>query len=115
MAPALGVKSVKDLITLAQAQPERTFSVPPAIVEVLPGYARHDPNGMPAPARTPRPILNQIGKEVASVLALPDVKERLQAIGFVPAPTTPEEYDKILRDQIETLSKVAKDAGLRAQ
>jgi hypothetical protein len=38
----------------------------------------------------------------------------MQAIGFVPAPTTPEDYDQIRREQIETLSKLARDAGLRA-
>ena len=33
--------------------------------------------------------------------------------GFVAAPTTPQEYDRILRAQIETLSRVVRDAGLR--
>ena len=42
--------------------------------------------------------------------ALPFIKERLQAIGLAPAPSTPEEYDKILRDQIATLSKLVSDA-----
>ena len=48
-------------------------------------------------------------------LDLPDIKERLQPTGFVPAPTTPEEYDRILRAQIETLSELVRDAGLRAK
>jgi tripartite-type tricarboxylate transporter receptor subunit TctC len=68
-----------------------------------------------APARTPRPVLNQISKEVARVLELSDVKERMQAMGFVPAPTTPEEFDRILRNLIATFSKVVVAAGLRAQ
>ncbi|HEV7390160.1 MAG TPA: tripartite tricarboxylate transporter substrate-binding protein, partial [Burkholderiales bacterium] len=68
-----------------------------------------------APARTPRPILNKISKDVARVLDLPDVKERMQAIAFEPAPTTPEEYDRIIRNQIEIFTKVAKSAGLIAK
>jgi hypothetical protein len=36
-------------------------------------------------------------------------------MGGTPAPTTPEEYDKILRSQIETISKLAIDIGLRAK
>ena len=59
------------------------------------------------------PILNQISKEVARILDLPDIKEWLRGMGIVSAPTTPEEHDKILRAQIETLSKVVRDAGLR--
>ena len=66
-------------------------------------------------AGTPRPILNQISKEVARILNLPDIKERLQAVGFVPVPTTPEEHDRILREQISTLTKLTRDAGLRSK
>jgi len=43
------------------------------------------------------------------------VTERLDAIGFVPAPSTPEEQDKIRRAQIETLSKLVIAAGLRSK
>lgn len=95
--------------------PQRSPLLPevPAIVELLPGLERGESGAFLAPARTPRPILNQISKEVARILALPDIKERLQAIGFVPAPSTPEEQDKIRREQIESLSKLVKDAGLR--
>ena len=49
------------------------------------------------------------------MLDLPDVKERLQAIAFVTAPSTPEECDRIVRAQIETLAQVVRDAGLRAK
>jgi len=66
----------------------------------------------PKPAKTPRPILSQISKEVPRILDLIDIKERLASMGVVPAPSTPEEHDKILRAQIETLSKVVRDAGL---
>jgi tripartite-type tricarboxylate transporter receptor subunit TctC len=71
--------------------------------------------GLLAPAGTPRPIVNRINKEVARILDLPDVKERLQLVGFYIEPATPEEYDKIVRRQNELLSKVAKDAGLLAK
>ena len=59
------------------------------------------------------PVRKQISKEVARILDLPDVKERLQAVGFHLAPTTPEEHDRILRAQIETFSQVVRLAGLR--
>jgi tripartite-type tricarboxylate transporter receptor subunit TctC len=66
-----------------------------------------------APAGTPRPILHQLSKEVARIVELPDVKERLLGMGYVTAPTTPEELDKILRDQIQTIARVSRDLGLR--
>ena len=39
----------------------------------------------------------------------------MQAMGFEPAPTTPEEYDRIIRSQIEIFTRVAKAAGLIAK
>jgi hypothetical protein len=46
---------------------------------------------------------------------MPDVKERMQAISFDLAPSTPEEYDRIVRNQLEIFTKVAKAAGLIAK
>jgi tripartite-type tricarboxylate transporter receptor subunit TctC len=51
---------------------------------------------------------------VARVLELPDVKERMQVVGFVPSPCTPEEHDRFLRAQIGIFSGIVRLAGLRA-
>jgi tripartite-type tricarboxylate transporter receptor subunit TctC len=109
---------IKDgkLLGLAVATPQRSPLLPdvPALGETMPEFKRpENSTGMFAPAGTPRPILNQISKEVARILDLPDIKERLQGMGYVPAPTTPDELDKIHREQIETLSRLGRDAGLR--
>ena len=118
--PALGpaLPFIRDgkLIALAVLSPQRSPLLPevPAIVESLPGYERDGSFGLLAPAGTPRPILHQISKEVGRVLALPDIRERLDAMGFAPAPTTPEEFDRIVRADIETFRKVARLAGLIA-
>lgn len=117
LGPALPFIREGRLLPLAVVNPKRSALLPnvPAMVEVLPGYERDAAHALLAPARTPRPILNQISKDVARVLDLPDVKERMQAIAFEPAPTTPEEYDRIIRNQIEIFTKVAKAAGLIAK
>ena len=104
------------LLGLAVATPQRSPLLPdvPALAETMPDFKQPETStALVAPAGTPRPILNQISKEVARVLDLADIKERLQGMGYIPAPTTPEELDKILRAQIETLSKLGRDAGLR--
>lgn len=105
------------LLALAVANLQRSPLLPdvPTMVEVLPGYERDGSFGLQAPARTPRPILNRIGNDVRRILDLPDIKERLQAMSFFPAPTTPEEFDKIVRADIATFTRVAKLVGLRAQ
>lgn len=110
---------IKDgrLVALAVGTPERSSLLPdvPTIAETLPGYARDGSHSLLAPAGTPRPILNQISREVRRIFELPDVKERLGNFDFVSAPTTPEEHDKILRADIVTFSSVVKVAGLLAK
>jgi tripartite-type tricarboxylate transporter receptor subunit TctC len=109
---------IKDgkLLALAVATPKRSPLLPdvPALAETLPDFKRpENTTALFAPAGTPRPILNQIAKDMARVLDLPDIKERLYNIGYVPAPTTPEELDKITREQIATIARVSRELGLR--
>ena len=88
----------------------------PTMAETLSEFKQPDTsNGLLAPAGTPRRILDQINKAVARILEQPDVKERLTSLGYHPEPTTAAEYDKLLRGQIETLSRVVRDAGLRGK
>jgi len=104
------------LVGLAVATPQRSPLLPevPALAETMPDFKRpENSTGAFAPAGTPRPILGQIGKEVARVLDLAEIKERLLGMGYVPAPTTPEELDRIHREQIETIARVSRDIGLR--
>ncbi len=118
LAPVLPFIRDGRLLALAVNTPHRSPVLPdvPTLGETLLEFRKPESSsGMLAPAHTPRPILNQISKEIARVLNLPDVKERLQAIGLTPAPSTPDEYDKILREQITALSKLVRDAGLRAR
>ena len=52
---------------------------------------------------------------VARALESPGVKKQMDAMAFVPAPTTPEEYDKILKAQLVTFERVARQAGSKAK
>ncbi|MEQ1775308.1 MAG: tripartite tricarboxylate transporter substrate-binding protein [Burkholderiales bacterium] len=106
------------LTALAVITPQRTPVLPevPALGEIHAEFTRPETShGLMAPAGTPRPIINQLGKEVLRILDLPEMKERMQSIGYVSAPGGPEEYNKILRAQIETMSKLVRDTGLRAK
>ena len=108
---------IKDgrLIALAMGTPQRSHILPdvPTIAETLPGYSRDGSHSLLAPKGTPRPILVKLSKEVARILELPDVKQRLENIDFVAAPTTPEEHERIVRADIQTFSGVVTLAGLR--
>ena len=104
------------LLALAVTSPQRSPVVPdvPALGEIMPEFRKPETShALLAPAGTPRGIVERLNREVARILDLPDVKERLQTIGFIVAPTTPEECTKILRAQLDTLSRLVVDAGLK--
>ena len=116
LGPALPFIKDGRALALAVADSQRSPLLPdvPAMTEAIRGYQKDGSFVLLAPTGTPRPILNQISKEVARVLALPDINERLQDMGFVPAPTTPEEAERIVRTDIATFAKVGRLVGLIA-
>jgi tripartite-type tricarboxylate transporter receptor subunit TctC len=114
LGPALPLIRDGKLILLAVG-PQRTALFPdvPALTEILPGLGRDGSQSLLAPSGTPRPILQQISREVARILGLDEIRERLQAIGFHIAPSTPEETDRMLRADVQSFSRLVRDAGLR--
>jgi tripartite-type tricarboxylate transporter receptor subunit TctC len=116
MGVALPFISEGRLLALAVTTPQRSPVLPdvPTLAETIAEFRRPETShALLAPAGTPRALLNQIGRELARVLDLAAVKERMQAISFVAAPGTPEDCDRILRTQIETLTRLVAEAGLR--
>jgi tripartite-type tricarboxylate transporter receptor subunit TctC len=110
---------IKDgkLVPLAVAIPQRSPLLPevPAAPEVAPGWRRDGAQAWLAPAGTPLAIRRQISREMARNLALPDVKTRLQNMGFFIATSSPEEHEKNLRADIAIFSKLVKELGLTAK
>ena len=108
---------IKDgrIVALAITAPARSPVLPdvPTVAETIPGYKRDGSHILLAPAATPRPIVQQISREVKRIFELPDVKERLKNYDYLLSPSTPEELDKILRTDIETFSDLVVRAGLR--
>jgi tripartite-type tricarboxylate transporter receptor subunit TctC len=78
----------------------------------LPDYKYDSWFGVLAPAGTPKPILDKVSKDIAQVLAMADVKEKLQVQGSIPAPNTPEQFDAIIKSDTERYGKILRDAGV---
>ena len=115
LGPSMGMIKDGRIRALAVVTKNRSPLLPdvPVLSEVLPGFERDATHGLLAPAGTPRRILNKISKDVATVLELPEIKQMMVAMTFEPGPTTPEEYDKLIRGMIEMFGKIAVAAGLR--
>ena len=71
--------------------------------------------GVLVPAATPKPIVDQLQRQIARIVAVPDVKERLDALGFAPVASTPEAYATQIKADIETWSKVVREANIKVE
>jgi tripartite-type tricarboxylate transporter receptor subunit TctC len=66
--------------------------------------------GILAPARTPKEIVDLLNREIAKVMALPDVQAKCAQLGFDVVADTPEEFTVYIKLEVEKWSKVIKDA-----
>ena len=69
--------------------------------------------GILLPAGVPPDVVRKINADINAVLALPDVGERFSAVGVEPYPTTPEQFGKIVRDDIVKWSRVVVQSGIQ--
>jgi tripartite-type tricarboxylate transporter receptor subunit TctC len=67
-----------------------------------------------APAATPLPIIRRMNAEAVKALKTPEVEKRLDDLGAVPAPTSPEEFAAILKRDGEVWGKVIREKNIRA-
>ncbi len=89
----------------------------PTIAESgLPDFDWNSWGGLLVPAKTPRAIVNKLHREIVRVLGLPDVQQRLRAMGAEAAPSaTPEQFDQFLARQIGVVRQLARAAGIEPQ
>jgi tripartite-type tricarboxylate transporter receptor subunit TctC len=69
--------------------------------------------GVLVPAGTPNEIIGVLHREMVSILALPDVKDRLPALGFEIVASTPGEFATRIKAEIETWGKVIRAANIK--
>jgi tripartite-type tricarboxylate transporter receptor subunit TctC len=70
--------------------------------------------GIVAPAGTPKEVIERWHDAIAKMVASPDVKQRLEALGFAPVADTPEQFGARIKAEIARWSKVVRDANIRA-
>lgn len=89
--------------------------VPTIAESALPGFEWDQWYGMFMPARTPRAIVNQVHAEMKRILSSPAIKERLNVRGSWPNVSTPKEFEKKVRGEVEKVTKALAAAGVKPQ
>jgi tripartite-type tricarboxylate transporter receptor subunit TctC len=102
----LAVLSVKRAAALPEVPTNAETGVPDLESDTL--------TGIVAPTGTPNDVIERWRGEIAKAVAAPDVKERLQALGFAPVANTPDEFGARIKAEIAKWSKVVHDAHIRA-
>jgi tripartite-type tricarboxylate transporter receptor subunit TctC len=69
--------------------------------------------GLLAPARTPPAIIARLNQAVRAALDDPVVRDKLVKSGAIPAPTSPEEFGKFLKEELDRWGKVIRDHGIK--
>jgi tripartite-type tricarboxylate transporter receptor subunit TctC len=93
--------ALPDVPTLAEAglpEPEASFM-----------------QGVVVPAATPKEIVKRLQSEIARIVALPDVVEKLTALGLVPVADTPEEFGAYLRSEIARWGDIIRRSNLKVE
>ena len=78
----------------------------------FPGFESVLWHGLMAPAKVPQHVVTRINRETVKILALPDVQKLLQHEGGVASPSTPEEFAKFLRADVDRWTKMIKQTGI---
>jgi tripartite-type tricarboxylate transporter receptor subunit TctC len=66
-------------------------------------------------AGTPKPVLKRLYDELTRAINAPDMRERLATAALEPAPSTPEEFRKMIAAELQRWARVMKDAGIRQE
>ena len=81
----------------------------------MPGFTAKNWFGILAPAGTPQPVIRKISAEIARILALPDIREKLLSQGMDPFISTPEEFGALLKADLALYAKIIKAANIKLE
>ena len=111
------IKSGK-LRALAVTGAQRSPAAPdvPTIAESgFPGFEATAWYGVLAPAGTPRSVIDRLHDEIVRALKAPDVRERLEGVGFELVGGTPDAFGAYIKSEIKKWAKVVKTSGARPE
>jgi tripartite-type tricarboxylate transporter receptor subunit TctC len=102
---------------LAVTSPTRVPQWPdtPAIAESLPGYDSRGWFGWLGPAGMPRDIVTLLNTEINRAMAMPDVKEKLNAAGLIVVTEPPEHFAQVIKSDYAKYGKLIRDIGFQPQ
>ena len=118
LLPTISLIKSGRLLALGVTTTQRTPMLPdvPTIAEAaIPGFEYDGWFGIFAPSKTPRAVIAKLNKEVVRILETTDVRDKILNQGALARASTPEAFDKLVREEIVTRRKVFAAAGIKPE
>ena len=112
--PYLAGRRVRPIAITSRNRSAAVPQVPTFIESGVTDFEFSSEFGLLMPARAPRDIVVRLNQELARILRMPDVRERLATQGAEPVGNTPEEYAVAIKADLARWAKVVAAAGIRA-
>jgi tripartite-type tricarboxylate transporter receptor subunit TctC len=113
--PHVQAGKLKALGVTTSSRSSQLPNVPTIAESGLPGYEANNWYGFLAPAKTPRPIIDRLNREIVKILQKGDVKEKLVALGAEVMANSPNEFAKNIRTDIEKWRSVVRETGMKPE
>ena len=114
-AQALETGQLRPLAVASKRRSQLLSDVPTTAEAGYPDIQGDSWVGLLAPAGTPNEIIGAVQREIAAIVALPDVKERLPTLGFEAVASTPEEFASRIKVETEMWGKVIRAANIKPE
>jgi tripartite-type tricarboxylate transporter receptor subunit TctC len=89
------------------------FADIPTVAETIPGFSVQSVSGIVVPGATPRDVVHKLSSDINKALQAPDLIERMRQMGMEPSGDTPEQFDAMVRSEIDKWAKVLKASGAK--
>ena len=103
---------LRALAVLSERRVAALADVPTAAEAGIAGHEGDTLTGMVVPAGTPKGIIASLNAAIKKLMVQPDVKEKLEALGFNPVASTPGEFGERIRSEQAKWGKVIRDAHI---
>ena len=106
-------KGALNSLAVTNAKPSPVAPNLPTVAATLTGFEALQWFGLLMPAGTPADIVAKLNAEVVKILKLPEVRERLQAMGIEIAGNSPEQFAAFMRSETTKWGRIVKDSGAK--
>ncbi len=113
--PHIRSERIRGLATTGATRMEQLPDLPTISEAGVPGYENATWNAMGVPARTPRPIIDLLNREINAVLQMPDVKEAMRTDNSMVVGGTPEDFKDYLAREYAKYGKLIREVGIKAE